>query len=170
MCEIKEIINLLPLSESDKIHFYEKIKEEDINNIKFLQGNIYIFLNSGKMIRLKNATNEVYMLLQKIEKLSTKEISMDKNTTIKTWSIEELNFLKENYKEYSVEELAKILKKSLYQIEAKKISLKLYEIKPWEDKEIEFLIKNKNESLYFLSMKLNRSIASIKAKKRKENI
>lgn len=84
MCEIKEIINLLPLSENDKIHFYEKIKEEDINNIKFLQGNIYIFLNSGKMIRLKNATNEVYMLLQKIEKLSTKDISMDKNTTIKT--------------------------------------------------------------------------------------
>ena len=58
----------------------------------------------------------------------------------------------------------------MYQIEERKIQLKLYSIKPWEDYEEKFLEENKDKSLYFLAEKLNRSIAAVKARKRKKEI
>lgn len=173
MSRIKKLIDMLPLNEEDKINFYKKVKVSMINDVRFLQENIYIFLNSGETIRLMRGTEEIHRLIKKIEELSIKEILSDekfKDNRKILWTNEEIEFLKKNYKIYSIKELSEILGKSLYQIESKKISLRLYKIKVWEDEEVEFLKKNKEKSLYCLSMKLNRSIAAIKAKKRKHKI
>lgn len=174
MCEIREIINLLSLKENEKIFLSKKLQNGRVNTLNFMQGNIYIALDTGKMIILKNGNIESYSLLKQIEEKCNENFLIDnnkiKNKIVKKiiWTDEEIKFLKQNYQNYSLKELAKFLNKSMYQIEDRKIKLKLYSIRPWEENEKKFLEENRDKSLYFLAEKLNRSIAAIKARKRKK--
>ena len=176
MCEVEEMVKLLPLKEDEKTFLGRKLKNGRINTLNFLQGNIYITLDTGKMIILKNGNIQSYSLIRQIEEKCNEKFLLNEanknNKTIKKiiWTNDEIEFLKQNAHNYSLEELTKILKKIMYQIEERKIQLKLYSIKPWEDYEEKFLEENKDKSLYFLAEKLNRSIAAVKARKRKKEI
>ena len=176
MCEVEEMVKLLPLKEDEKTFLGRKLKNGRINTLNFLQGNIYITLDTGKMIILKNGNIQSYSLIRQIEEKCNEKFLLNEanknNKTIKKiiWTNDEIEFLKQNAHNYSLEELTKILNKSMYQIEERKIQLKLYSIKPWEDYEEKFLEENKDKSLYFLAEKLNRSIAAVKARKRKKEI
>lgn len=171
MYKIDKLVNLLALKEEEKNFLNRKFKNGRINVLNFLQGNIYITLDTGKMIVLKNGTINSYSLIKEIEEKCNEKFLLNginkNNKTIKkiTWTSDEIEFLKQNAHNYSLKELSKILNKSIYQIEDQKIKLKLYAIKSWEDSEKKFLEENKDKSLYFLAEKLNRSIAAIKAKK-----
>lgn len=176
MCEIGKIVELLSLKEDEKIFLSGKLKNGRVTTLNFLQGNIYITLDTGKMIILKNGNIQSYSLIRQIEEKCNENFLLNEvkknNKTIKKiiWTNDEIEFLKQNANNYSLKELTKILNKSMYQIEERKIQLKLYSIKPWEDYEEKFLEENKDKSLYFLAEKLNRSIASVKARKRKKEI
>lgn len=176
MCEIGKILKLLPLKKDEKTFLSENLKSGRINTLNFLQGNIYITLNTGKMIILKNGNIQSYSLIRQIEEKCNEKFLLNEikknNKAIKKiiWTNDEIEFLKQNAHNYSLNELTKILNKSMYQIEERKIQLKLYPIKSWEDYEEKILEENKDKSLYFLAEKLNRSIAAVKARKRKKEI
>lgn len=178
MNEIEKIINTFTLKEDEKKTLISKLVGKRIYNVVTLQNKSYISLDDGQMLIFNNVSEDLKNELKKIQTLSFVEFS-DKSSSKSTkgrevihWTNEELEFLKHNHTNYSCKELEEKLNKSAYQIEAKKMNLKLYSIKPWTDEEISYLRENFTASLYDLSEILNRSIASIKAKKRiilKEN-
>ena len=67
MCEVEEIVKLLSLKEDEKTFLGRKLKNGRINTLNFLQGNIYITLDTGKMIILKNGNIQSYSLIRQIE-------------------------------------------------------------------------------------------------------
>lgn len=170
MESILNIINELPLVSSEKEKLFSELVKSKVLNTKFLQNKAFINLKCGKIIILNNVTKKIENYLKQIENLSqeslidSKFLRKEERKIIK-WTDEELEFLKLNHEKYTNKELSLKLGKSIYQIQAKKISLKLYPIKQWTVEEIEYLEKNYDKSLYYLSEKLNRSIAAIKAKK-----
>lgn len=170
MDEIKKVIDNLKLKAEDKEKLFLELLNSKILSIKILQSRAFINLECGKLIILNNVEKGIEKILLEIEALS-QEIFMDPKTIAREerkkiiWTDEELEFLKLNHENYTNKELSLKLQKSIYQIQAKKISLKLYPIKQWTVEEIEYLEKNYDKSLYYLSEKLNRSIAAIKAKK-----
>lgn len=82
------------------------------------------------------------------------------------WTNKEIELLKENSNKLSLEDLERLLKKTKYQILYMKGSLKLYKRTEWETYELEYLVKNLHEKSYILAEKMNRSLSSIKSKKR----
>ncbi|MGL4935581.1 MAG: hypothetical protein ACRC51_08890 [Cetobacterium sp.] len=171
MEEIKKIINGLSLKNHEKENLINLLTTKKIYDIVSLQDKAYISLESGYMIILNNVTSDLKKNLEKIKNLS-QESFIEKSFKTKrirktiTWSDEEIEYLKSNHEKVSSEELSSILDKSIYQIEAKKMTLRLYTVKPWTDSDLEYLRENIKKTLYELSEDLNRSIASIKAKKR----
>ncbi|MHA4990495.1 hypothetical protein [Cetobacterium somerae] len=82
------------------------------------------------------------------------------------WSDDEIRYLKENYLKKDVNEIALVIKKSNYQINLMLGKLKLIVKREWSIEEVEFLKNNIENSTIRLAEELNRSVASIKAKKR----
>lgn len=167
---ILSIIDKLPLVTSEKEKLFLELTKSKVLNTKVLQKKAFINLECGKIVILNNVTEKIENYLKQIESLSQEafidsKLARKEERKIIKWSDEELEFLKSNHENYTNKELSLKLQKSIYQIQAKKISLKLYPIKQWTIEEIEYLEKNYDKSLYYLSEKLNRSIAAIKAKK-----
>lgn len=82
------------------------------------------------------------------------------------WSDDEIRYLKENYLKKDINEIALVIKKSNYQINLMLGKLKLIVKREWSIAEVEFLKNNIENSTIRLAEELNRSVASIKAKKR----
>lgn len=167
---IKDIIKEFPLTKNEQSKLYLKLRENRIYDLKFLQKKIYITLENGDMLIFKNANFSIYSLFNRLKLLSdsrflepTSHYHLEKYIS---WSNDEVEFLKKNVNTLSLDELCTQLKKSNYQVESKKIQLKLYPIKPWDCKELEFLKSNLHKSSYYLAEKLNRSIAAIRSKKK----
>ena len=83
------------------------------------------------------------------------------------WKNEEIEYLKKNYLKEEINKIASKINKSNYQINVMLGKLKLITAGKWTDEEIEFFEKNIGKSTIWLATQLNRSVASIKAKKRK---
>lgn len=169
MNKLKQIISSFSLKENEKEEMYLKFKNNQIYDIKFLQNKAYVSFMNGDIIILKNIDIYATKLLNEIKEFFDNESSKNNNTKDfkqTYWTDNEINFLKENYKKCTSKEIGKLLNKSIYQVEAKKVSLKLYPVKPWSSDELIFLRENKDKSLYELSEELQRTFASIKAKKR----
>lgn len=82
------------------------------------------------------------------------------------WSDDEIRYLKENYLKKDINEIVLVIKKSNYQINLMLGKLKLIVKREWSIAEVEFLKNNIENSTIRLAEELNRSVASIKAKKR----
>ncbi|MGL4902209.1 MAG: hypothetical protein ACRC3I_03985 [Cetobacterium sp.] len=170
--EIKKLIFLLPFSKENKNKLYLILKKNKIYTLKVIQKNAYLNLDNGSIVILKNINPYINNLLIEIEQLSlemisNQEIKKKSKKSEPLWEEENIEFLKLNFNTYTNQELSEKLKKSIHQVQIKKMSLGLYPIKIWSEQEIEFLEQNLNKSLYYLSEKLDRSVASIKAKQRK---
>ncbi|MGL5349077.1 MAG: hypothetical protein ACRDA0_00655 [Cetobacterium sp.] len=168
--EIKKLIFLLPFSKENKNKLYLILKKNKIYTLKVIQKNAYLNLDNGSIVILKNINPYINNLLIEIEQLSlemisNQEIKKKSKKSEPLWEEENIEFLKLNFN--TNQELSEKLKKSIHQVQMKKMSLGLYPIKIWSEQEIEFLEQNLNKSLYYLSEKLDRSVASIKAKQRK---
>ncbi|MGL5777459.1 hypothetical protein [Cetobacterium sp.] len=145
------------------------MSNDEIYYIKFLQNNAYISLKNGEIVILKNLSLDVKSLLCELKILNSNLLlKKSKFETLKKergfWTESELDFLKENFNKYTMLELSEKLNKTIPQIETAKVNLRLYPIKYWSEKDVEFLRNNINQSIYYLSEKLNRSIPSIRSK------
>lgn len=84
------------------------------------------------------------------------------------WTEEEVEFLKENYKEMEDKELAKKLGRNTKTISWKRLSLGLRKRRAWTEEETRFLIDNwEDMSDEKLAIKLNRSKISVKQQRLK---
>lgn len=163
-------IESLNLSLEKKQKLRGILEKSEIVEVSYLQKNLYIFLRNSKMILLKNSNEELFLFLKrKIEKeYSMLEIKRKSSKKKKAdeWTDSEMIFLKTNFYNSNLNLLSKILKKSQYQISLKAIDLGLVEAREWKSSEIEYLKHNMELSIYELAKILNRSISSVKAKKR----
>ncbi|MGL5413960.1 hypothetical protein [Cetobacterium sp.] len=82
------------------------------------------------------------------------------------WTSEEIMYLKDNYSKEKIEDISKKLDKSEYQINIMLSELSILKKRNWEEYELEFLEKNLEKQSIWIAGKLNRSISSIKSKKR----
>lgn len=163
-------IESLNLSLEEKQKLRGILEKNEITEVCYLQRNLYIFLRNSKMVLLKNSDKELFLVLKK---KMEKEYSMleikrksSKKKRADEWADSEMFFLKTNFHNSNLNLLSKILKKSQYQISLKAIELGLVEAREWKSSEIKYLKHNIELSNYELAKILNRSISSIKAKKR----
>lgn len=164
-----EWIQELNLTSKERKKIEMLIKESEITDIKFIQGNIYLFLRNSKIILLKNSTEMIYKNLKEtIEKEMIPKKYEQKIIKKKAdeWTEEELWHLKHNFYKTELEPLSIKLNKSQYQISLKVIELGMVSSGSWADDEIKYLEENQDVSNYELAKTLKRSISSIKAKKR----
>lgn len=82
------------------------------------------------------------------------------------WSDSEIKYLKESYLKKELEEISTEINKSKYQINLMLGKLKLIVKRDWTQSELDFLKENIERSTIWLAGELNRSVASIKSKKR----
>ncbi len=82
------------------------------------------------------------------------------------WLDDEIEYLKESYLKKELEEISKKINKSKYQINLMLAKLNLIAKREWTESELQFLKENINTSTISLAGELNRSVASIKSKKR----
>lgn len=82
------------------------------------------------------------------------------------WSDNEIEYLKKTYLRKNLDEIASQINKSKYQINLMLVKLKLLVKREWSELELEFLKNNIEESTIWLAGELNRSVASIKSKKK----
>lgn len=73
---------------------------------------------------------------------------------------------KKNLKKHTIEDISTHMKKSKYQIYLKVAQLNLIKPREWSQDEIKFLKENLHESSLDLASKLNRTLFSIKSKKK----
>lgn len=162
-----EWIKKLDLSLDKKIKIATIVKKYKILNTSFIQNNIYIFLENSQTIILKNSTKSLYDEINKtLEDFFEKKYCKTKKKIAIYWTQEEIEYLKKNFKGNDLISLSISLNKSKYQISSKAIELGLLVRKEWSLEEIEYLKKNIDLSNYILAEKLDRSIFSIKSKKR----
>ena len=85
------------------------------------------------------------------------------------WTEEEIEFLKENYKNMNNKEIAKNLNRSETAVNNKLFIMNLCK-KKWSKTEMEFLENNAERGDKYLAKRLNRSISSIRSKRRRMRI
>lgn len=164
-----EWIQELNLTSKEQEQIKKLIDHSDIIDIKFIQNNIYLFLKNSKIIRLKNSTELIY---KKLKKLIEEESHLNKselknlNRRADEWTEEEIESLRYNFYQTPLELLANELNKSQYQISLKVAQLGIVNSGKWDENDIKYLKENLNVSNYELAKTLNRSVSSIKAKKR----
>lgn len=159
------------LNKNEKQELENLLLESIITDVKYLQNRLYIFMLNSKVIVLKNSDLETYSVVRKIQEKTlrnSKEIARKKSkeVLVSYWTDEEEEYLKYNFRNKTFEELGKELNKSSYQISVKALELKLVIKRGWTDSELDYLRKNIKLSNYMLAKALNRSLFSIKSKKR----
>lgn len=163
-------IENLNLSLEKKQKLRGMLEKSKIIGVNYLQKKLYIFLRSSKLVILKNSDEKLFLILKKeMEKeYSMLEIKkkFSKKKKADEWSDDEIVFLKTNFHNSNLNALSKRLEKSQYQISLKAIELGLVGARKWKSSEIEYLKRSMEISNYELAEILNRSVSSIKAKKR----
>ncbi len=138
-------------------------------DVEEINKNQLLLIKKDKKILLKDTNNSLKDLCYEVlgKTLNLYKNSNEKKNSIKIfWEEWEINFLKENYKIKNSFEICNTLKKSPYQINYMMSKLNLFSIKKWSDEDLEFLKENLDKSTVWLAQKFNRSVASVKAKKR----
>lgn len=163
-------IENLNLSLEKKQKLRGMLEKNKIIGVDYLQKKLYIFLKNSKLVILKNSDEKLFLILKKeMEKeYSMLEIKkkFSKKKKADEWSDDEIVFLKTNFHNSNLNALSKRLEKSQYQISLKAIELGLVGARKWKSSEIEYLKRSMEISNYELAEILNRSVSSIKAKKR----
>ena len=163
---MKTIIKNLLLSENEKKKFILLLDNNPVIEVIYLQKIIYLTLFNGKKVILKNSDYATYQLFYNayLRTYTFKNKKVKKSVAI--WDDDELSFLKKHHTCLSLEEISKYLNKSKYQISEKVATLNLINKKKWTEDEYIFLKKNINIPTLELAIYLNRTISSIRSKKR----
>lgn len=163
---MKSIIDKLLLSENEKKKLLNLLENNPVIEVIYLQNNIYLTLFNGKKIILKNSNYNLYKLFYDnyLTQYTFKNKRSKKSVAI--WEDDEIAFLKNNHTSLSLDEISECLKKSKYQISEKVATLNLINKKKWTEEEYLFLKENINLPTVELAISLNRTISSIRSKKR----
>lgn len=140
---------------------------ENLSDFEIMGNDKLLLIDKKNRKLLINSPS--FDLKKRCYELIAKELNVAENKKSKDnniWTNQEIELLKENYKKLSLEDLERLLKKNKYQILYMKGTLKLYKRTEWETYELEYLAKNLHEKSYILAEKMNRSLSSIKSKKR----
>lgn len=162
-----DIINNMNLSAVEKKELKKILKTNKLKNIDFHEKKIFFEFEKNLTIILKNSNYKLYESLLDSFIFKRKKI---KERNIITWTNKEIQYLKDNYKIYSSKEISISLNKSVYQVQRTMMKLRLKGKVSWNSKEINLLKENKEYSNNELAIMLNRTIGSIKSKKRALNI
>ena len=146
-------------------NIYNYISEAD--DIEILEKNRVLLSSKGKRILLNGISAKVLEECYEIfgQKFRKSKYKKSNHLTV-FWTSEEIEYLKENYLIKEISEIKRHLDKSSYQINLMLGKLKLIVRRDWLESEEIFFKKNINKSNIWLAEKLNRSVASIKSKKR----
>ena len=162
-------IENLSLSLEEKQQLKNILNETQVVDINFMQNIIYLFLQNSKIVLLRNSNQELFLKLKKmVEKdfLSGETVKKVSKRKVNDWTEEESDYLKSNFYDIDIDLLSIHLNKSQYQISLKAIEMGLVSAREWSSKEVEYLKNHIDIPIYKLAKILNRSISSIKAKKR----
>ncbi|MEG0235844.1 MAG: hypothetical protein RR523_04765 [Cetobacterium sp.] len=136
-------------------------------DIEILEKNKLLIITKRKKILLNEVSEEFLEKCYEIFSEKYRKTRKQKTNYSKIfWSDDEIKYLKENYLKEEINKIALKINKSNYQINLMLVKLKLIVKREWSESEIKFLQNNIEDSTVKLAEKLNRSIASIKAKKR----
>lgn len=149
------------VKQENKIENYI-LKAIDLESIS--EDKLLIILRNNKRVLLSGVSDEIKDWCYDI--FGKKFRNNRKNKVKVLWTSEEIEFLKNNYMTMDIDKLNKKLNKSHYQINLMLKKMNILTKKNWDKEEIDFLKKNIDKTSTWLAMNLNRSIASIKAKKR----
>lgn len=162
---IKKFIKLLKLSNEKELYILNIFISSLPKSFHKINGDLYINFENGRVIIFRNISEEIYeKFIRLYGELKFKKSKQ--RLSVSNWTDKEISFLKTNYTKVSIEEIAKYLKKSPYQVHEKITKLKLVGVKPWTNEEIEYLQKNIYKKNIELAQELQRPLTSIKSKKR----
>lgn len=143
-------------------HEIEKYLKKALD-IELVGDNSLFIILKNKKILLKNISSKE---IEKCYDIFSERFGSKKKNKKVFWTSEEITYLKDNYKLLEINELEKKLNKSLYQINLMLIELNMITKKKWTEAELQFLENNLQENSSWLANHLNRSVASVKSKKR----
>lgn len=140
----------------------------EANDLELISEDKLLIVTKEKSILLKGISveliNECYEKFG--EKFRKKNKYKKLNYLRICWSNNEIKYLEENYLKKDINEIELVINKSKYQINLMLSKLKLITKREWSKSELEFLKDNIESSTIWLAGELNRSVASIKSKKR----
>lgn len=136
----------------------------DAIDVEELDQNRLLIIKSDEKILLKNISEDIKNLCY--EKIGENILGKQKKNIKKTlWNEKDINFLIQN-RTLDISELSKKLGKSKFQINYMMGHLNLFNKRSWSKEELNFLKNHIDLPLLWISETLNRSIASVKAKRR----
>ena len=136
----------------------------DAIDVEELDQNRLLIIKSDEKILLKNISEDIKNLCY--EKIGENILGKQKKNIKKTlWNENDINFLIQN-RTLDISELSKKLGKSKFQINYMMGHLNLFNKRSWSKEELNFLKNHIDLPLLWISETLNRSIASVKAKRR----
>lgn len=136
----------------------------DAIDIEEIDHNKLLIIKNNKKILLNNISEDIKNLCY--EKIGENILGKPKKNQKKIiWSDQDIKFLTEN-KNLNVSSLSQILGKSKYQVNYMMGHLNLFNKRAWSNDEINFLKEHLDSPLIWVSENLNRSISSVKAKRR----
>lgn len=138
----------------------------EADDIEVLSDNKLLIFNKELRILLNNISSEFLSECYEVFGKKFRQKIRSKKYIKVIWLEEEINYLKKNYRKQKLEDLSKKINKSEYQINLMLSKLGLLKKGEWEKDDLAFLKKNLKESSIWLAGRLERSIFSIKAKKR----
>ncbi len=137
---------------------------DDILDIEEVEYNKLLIIKKNGKVILNNTPDRIKEICY--ERLG-ESIFGKKNKNLRrvVWSDEDIRYLIENSNE-GMSELSKRIGKSKYQINSMMSELNLFSKKAWTEEDIIFLKKHIEAPLIWVSEQLNRSLASVKSKRR----
>lgn len=139
----------------------------EANDLELLsEGRLLIVIDKRKILLKGISKDKIDEYYEIFGKKFRKNRQKKSNYLRVFWSDDEVKYLKENYLKKDINEIALVINKSNYQINLMLGKLKLIVKREWSRAEVEFLKNNIENSTIRLAEELNRSVASIKAKKR----
>lgn len=164
---MSNIFNKINLSKHELDMLKKILTENSILDIYYNNNTIFITLTNDKNLILKNATYSLYEAFFELFNINFNDTPRKKKTINATvWSDSEIDFLKQSFDTLSVEDIAIELRRSPYQIQTQAMKLRLFNINNWSEAELNYLRTNITLSNTELACSLNRSLGSIKSKKR----
>ena len=155
-------VNKVDANLKEKIEKY--VSEESIEDVDFVQNNIYLFLKNSKTVILKNGNRNFYEEIK--TEIERKYYSKKRKKRVSDWNELQIEYLKQNFINDDMLSLSYYLEKSVYQITIKALELELLPARKWSFEELEYLKENMEQSNVNLAVNMRRSLSSIKAKKR----
>lgn len=139
----------------------------EADDLEIIGTNRLLIVNKKQNILLNGLNQE---LINQYYEIFSKKFNKNKQREYKhlkvIWLADEIEYLKKSYLKKGLEEICSEINKSKYQINLMLRKLKLIVKREWSESELKFLRDNIDVSTIWLAGELNRSVASIKAKKR----